>query len=410
MINIIINLNIFDSQSSDEHMQQNKKISTKVYFMALTICLISFVFYTSLEKQASTVFVYNPTQSQFDQLNNESMNDLQCSCSEISVKYTNFIRFDPEYHEICSSIFISDLWYNAYMIWNDRCWYLNFPNYAGLYFRLLSTYCQLAQETVANTLLQFYEMEYITSQVVIKNRFDSDTISFIELFKTRTQHSLKQQLNIIQSVIFNNKFISLWAPNTYFVPVVENEMVEILSYFKIFNDCSCRTDRICLEQIGFCEADSAWRYLPGLYISCYVHDALLMSTTQCFYDQTCVDIIKEYIIQTSELYGLIHILNGSETSRYRENETIETLLNNLFIENWNDIYSYEKYYNQCRPSVCSYTLEQKPSVLYILTKLISVYGGLAILLRFLVPNIINIIRQKKIQQQGICLHKIVSIF
>jgi hypothetical protein len=98
MKNLIVKLNIYNSRSTDEHVQKNELISTRVYFIALIICLVAFEVYISLEQQPKTTFIHNPARFQFEQLKNESVNDLQCPCSDISIEYSEFISLHPTYH------------------------------------------------------------------------------------------------------------------------------------------------------------------------------------------------------------------------------------------------------------------------------------------------------------------------
>ena len=406
----ILKVNIFNSHPSNEREQKNGIISTKIYFIVLMISLIVFGSIISLEKHSVTKIVYNPTRFQFDQLINDSISDLRCPCSKISIKYSDFVSYDPTYHQICSSVFTSPLWYDAYEIWNNQCGYISFPNLANFFFSLLSTFCQSANETVMNSLTQFSAREYITSEVVVQNQFNGEVSSSINLFEAKTQQSFKEQLSLIRSMLFGNQIISALRTNADFHAARSRNTVEIYSTFATSPDCSCGTDPTCSHPVGFCISD-VWRYIPGIYSGCYMIDFLLTSTTECFFTQRCLALIKEHMMETTPLYKQLHLLNRSITSRYKINETIGAIVGNLFIEDWNQFYSYDQYFDKCKPSVCSYTeQQQKPSYIYVLTKLISVYGGLTILFRFLVPNIINLIRREKRRQPGIYLSSIVSIF
>jgi hypothetical protein len=401
-MNLIVKMNIFNSHSTNEHIQKNERLSTKIYFILLITCLAAFGVYTSTEKQSKTMSVNNPTQIQFEQLQNQSVNNLQCPCSKISIKYSEFISFDPTYHQICSSVFTSStLWYNAYEIWVSYvpCPVTTFPNLASFYFSLLSTFCQSSNETVSNSLTQFYAADYVTSEVVVENQFNNEVISFIEVFKTRTQQSFKGQLDMIRNILFVNQIISAKETNVEFYPTYVGDGIGIYAYLMEYDNCSCGTDPTCHEKMGFCHNDE-WFYVAGIYAGCYMVDSLLISTTECFFDETCINLIKKYVVRTTELYEQLYVLNNSETSQYKTNETIETIVENLFIENWNEFYSYKNYYNQCNPSVCSYTSQQRLNYIDILTKLIGIYGGLAIVIGFLVPKIVNTIEQKKIQRAG----------
>ncbi|CAF1242323.1 unnamed protein product [Adineta steineri] len=190
----------------DEHKQKNGRLSTKLYFLTMILCLIIFSIRISSEYQPQTIIISNPIKIAFEELNNKSIDDLYCPCNEISIKYSNFLNLNPTYHEICSSIFASNMWYNAYEIWNITlpCYYPSFANLASFYFSLLLTFCQSANETISNGLTQFYSSDYITSEVILENEFNNEILSYIELFQTNIQNTFEGQWNLLQSIISNN--------------------------------------------------------------------------------------------------------------------------------------------------------------------------------------------------------------
>jgi hypothetical protein len=81
------------------------------------------------------------------------------------------------------------------------------------------------------------------------------------------------------------------------------------------------------------------------------------------------------------------------------NSTIKNLVDNLMIEQWNASQIYENYYNECLPIQCTYTLETNNDMIYIVTTLFGVAGGLTTVLRLILPRLIKLIRKKKEQQQ-----------
>ncbi|CAF1031551.1 unnamed protein product [Adineta ricciae] len=409
LIKSLIELNIFNKYSQDEHAQKNGRLSTKLYFLILILCLFIFGIYLSLEKQTHRKLVLNPTKIQYETLQNESFDEFQCPCNHISIKYGDFLQFHPTYHELCSSIFASNLWYNAYVIWNitNSCYYPSFQNLASFYFSLLLTFCQSANETISNSLTQFYALEYITSNVIQEIQFNYEIMSLIESFQVQLQNLFRQQWNLLQSVLANNQIISVRKTNFILNGKMMNQTVVPYSYIKQYENCTCGTNSLCYETLGFC-IPSRRDYIKGMRVGCYMVESLFLSTTECFYDEHCLDIIKSYMRISAPIYSKLNILNKTLPSQYKTNDSIEKILKNLFIEQWNEFYSYEMYFNQCQPSVCSYFISQSPSFISTFTKLIGIYGGLNILLKFFLPNLVYFIRRKKRQQTGIsfllCFH------
>jgi hypothetical protein len=88
-------------------------------------------------------------------------------------------------------------------------------------------------------------------------------------------------------------------------------------------------------------------------------------------------------------------LDSSLPSEYFVNSTIQELLDELMIEEWNLSITYNNYYNACQPIVCTYIYETKNSIVYIITVLLGLVGGLITALEFVVPILVKFIRRKK---------------
>jgi hypothetical protein len=91
----------------------------------------------------------------------------------------------------------------------------------------------------------------------------------------------------------------------------------------------------------------------------------------------------------------ITALDTSLSSRYLENSTIEDLLDELMIEEWSPSIMYENYFNECEPTECSYTHQTKNSIIYIVTTLTGLIGGLITALKLIVPRLVKFARRKK---------------
>jgi hypothetical protein len=89
------------------------------------------------------------------------------------------------------------------------------------------------------------------------------------------------------------------------------------------------------------------------------------------------------------------VLNTSQTN-FAPSMSIEEILNELFIQNWTTTQSFSNYFKQCAPILCTYTSIQRNNALYVLTKLLGLYGGVAAALRLCVPVIIGWWRKRKI--------------
>ena len=317
------------------------------------------------------------------------------------MRYENFIIFQPTYHQICSSIVVSKLWQDTqYWLNHQYSHPFDFRWRSADHFALLSTFCEFANVTIMNSLTQFYANEYITSQIATPDIFHNQIISFIEQFKSTTQQSFKQTFDIFRNMIFDNLLTSATFSNVDFYiyndtgyPIVRPSIID-------FDGCPCTTDMTCRKQFDI----RITFYYPfsdfqNIYMACFIVESILFSGIECFFDEDCILRLKSYMYSNSTLYKILKAIPIPNKSQYQTNTSIETMFNNLFIEDWNENYSYEKYYNQCKSSYCTYSIQQRPQFLYVLSKLIGIFGGLSIILQFLVPIIVNKIRRENRQQQ-----------
>jgi hypothetical protein len=69
------------------------------------------------------------------------------------------------------------------------------------------------------------------------------------------------------------------------------------------------------------------------------------------------------------------------------------------IEKWNVSPAYERYYNACHPTQCTYTFETRNDLIYIVTTLFGIAGGLITVLKLILPRLIKLFRKKREHQQ-----------
>jgi len=82
-----------------------------------------------------------------------------------------------------------------------------------------------------------------------------------------------------------------------------------------------------------------------------------------------------------------------QNSSYRINTTVKELVAKLFIETWSTKISYDRYFIQCAPIVCSYSYIDNANPLYVATTLLGLYGGLSVVLSWWCPQFIQLIRR-----------------
>jgi hypothetical protein len=161
-----------------------------------------------------------------------------------------------------------------------------------------------------------------------------------------------------------------------------------------YSDCNCVPSPTCVEPSAIYNYGNpvALFIVPGVYTGCYIIESLLQSTLECFYNQTCIRELRSYLVLISPIIATA--LNSSLPSQYFINSTIEDLVNHLMVEEWKSSQMYDGYYNACQPAQCTYTHETKNDIIYIVTALIGLVGGVITVLKLVVPRLVKLVRRR----------------
>ncbi|CAF1087905.1 unnamed protein product [Didymodactylos carnosus] len=85
----------------------------------------------------------------------------------------------------------------------------------------------------------------------------------------------------------------------------------------------------------------------------------------------------------------------SAPSRYQLNSTLNDIVSLLMVEEWNANASFSSYYKQCTPQECTYTYFGHNNVVYIVSTITGLIGGLTKVLQIIIPPIVEFVRKKK---------------
>ncbi|CAF0987788.1 unnamed protein product, partial [Didymodactylos carnosus] len=380
----------------------NELISTRLYITTLLISSLILGFYTSFIDRTQIVTTKSPTIEQYNRIYEQHYQTLTCPCTKVSISYETFIRLSPTYHQICTSRFISEEWY-WYLLANGDFIQQNddFRKTSLGSFQMLSTFCQSVSQTVNDSLSVFYSSNYVTGKLISQQLFEVQSNSFIDLFILDATNSYKHALQIIRDTTQGNALLA-----------AESELFFSYNYYSIIKSpdiyydsnnqsCSCTSTDKCIAESKIYEIanwdDTDYVYelsgnyfnVTGFYYGCYIIESLLQSTLECFYNETCFTQINSMILVPLSTTNMnVTALNVSVKSQYKPETTIETIVNNLMIEQWNPSISFGSYYNECQPSECTYTYTAKLDIVYVLTTIIGLTGGLTKVLPLIIPNLV----------------------
>ena len=349
--------NVFICQTED-------RIISRLHFVMLVVILGGIYSFSVSSLQSITVQAIKPSLSTYRNLSKQFADSLQCSCSELSIKYGSFLNITPRFHHICSSEFVSDRWIEY--LYGDGKLSTRFPPTdfrasATGQFQFLTSLCQLSERTVRDSLSQLMTNDLINTQMLSSNQLDQRLRQIIDEFQFTTPNTFLNTLNLIREMTGANMFMSMLYTNWKFISdSVINLKWTIHTETVAYRECDCGLSRKCIQPSR------------GMMVGCYPIEALLQTRLECFYDQQCID---------SDGYFLKLNISPLEVSPFNMNTTIESMLNHLMVEHYFTNISYTTYFNQCAPSSCTYSYIGYQNTIDTITSLIGLYGGVVIITR-----------------------------
>jgi hypothetical protein len=259
---------------------------------------------------------------------------------------------------------------------------------------LLDSFCVLTNQTVNASLALFLRQQFITAQVLTTDQFYEQINATINRFYLDMSLSLRLSLDYLQAITQGNAIMSTYVSNWRFRPssVVNSSTIRTRPVW--YGNCSCAGSIQCslpmiIDNITF----------AGLAIGCLPSSVLLQSTLECFYNQTCLDTLHYALFGSVTIPSLPVSINMS--SYFPSNTSVGSLFDELFIESWFRQYDYEAFFRTCEVSMCVYTYTQRSDILYVVTTIIGLIGGLTIVFRLICPllmmgsiYLIDLIRKK----------------
>ncbi|CAF4274602.1 unnamed protein product, partial [Adineta steineri] len=223
---------------------------------------------------------------------------------------------------------------------------------------------------------QFLSSLFVTNELLSEINFHQRLNLTIDQSKLNVPTTLTHLLYLIRMINNGNAFISTYGTNFgYIHPWEDIYNTYTPTQAMIYdNNCSCGLYSNCTTQATFILTNPS-EIIPikGLKIGCTPSESFRASTLECFYNESCINLIKQYTIKANRI-----------------NNTTK-LIDNLFITDWNIKMNYTSYFEQCFPLSCSYNNIQRFNVFHIVFTLLGLQGGLALVLEWICPKIIRII-------------------
>ena len=392
-------LNLFANgpPTTDQHQITNQVYSTRIFILTLLLSLIILTIYTSSVTVIHTITKHNPSLQQYLQLYDAYPSTLNCPCTQTSTQYKTLLSGHYTLHQVCSSVFVTDLWID-YLIQArgfNMLYNTDFRISSLSTFPTLSSLCRNVNDTIKNSLLRFYANVYVTSSIIPQEIFQTHVQSFVNQFWLLTVDDFLSSLQIVQNYTQTNSLLSALLTNGYlsFVPGITIATMVPCAY----DGCHCSVSAWCKVPSSIYNDTSytpVFR-VPGMYTGCYIFESLLQSTLECFYNQSCFDKLQSAMSPT--IRSNATILDPSLASNYSIHSTVSELLASLMVEEWQWTTKYDQYYEACHPTECQYTVVGRNDAIYIVTTVIGLIGGLVTALKIIVPLLVILVNRKKIE-------------
>ena len=268
----------------------------------------------------------------------------------------------------------------------------DYRRFISAHLQYLQGLCRLSQQAANNSINEFLTSLLVTTELLSEASFQDRLNTLIEQSKYNAPILLSRFLFTVQSIFHGNAFLSTYGTNYLYLTKYKPNWSSYSPTEAIIYDaeCSCGIYSNCTTQATFIETNSSTSTnisIKGMKMGCTPSESFFLSTLECFYDQSCLDLIQKY---TKYPHSLTPLSTTKNPSRFSRNTTISELVTNLFIERWSPQINYPSYYEQCSPSVCSYTRVEKFNILYIITVILGIQGGLTIVLKWLCPKLVRI--------------------
>lgn len=407
----LIEWNLFRSKSTNVLHVRNERVQTRLYVCLLSVSILIVIIYTSLEERAVVETINPPSNStEYDYFRQIYPPTLECRCSRISFEYSTIIpRLEVEsFHPICDSFFVSSDWSDLLLPDLYSPWYLSNQDYNQWIvpvFQLVATFCSVAQDQVNHSLMAFSSSSLVIDRLISAKQFEQQLNTIVTHLQQHIPTEFMQTVDLIRLSQQGNGLISVFSSNwQYHVKNNNRSIGADLSCQPVTYEnftCSCALSQQCsMPAFLFNEDGIAYYNVNGFRLGCTILESFLQSSFECFSSVPCISSLF-YILITSRYTLNPPPVNGSDfvspfnnsLSTFADDDTMETIVTRMFINRWQHELSYEAFFQGCAVRECTYTRHYRFDALDLITTLLSVFGGLSVVLRFLVPHLFTLVKK-----------------
>ena len=184
-----------------ENILRQQRYTTRFYIILLPLSAIIIIVFTSITGQTSHLNMKSPSLHEFIQLYDQYPLTLSCPCNQTTIDRKLLLSIQLAQREICSSQYVSSDWINLQFkqISSRKSFTRDIRSQWQIHFQLISTLCQIATETIEDSLQSFYQTKFVTSHTLSRQTFELQMNLFVEYFQRTVPESYQRTLNLIKA-------------------------------------------------------------------------------------------------------------------------------------------------------------------------------------------------------------------
>ena len=390
---LFLRLNLYKNPASNEQTLAKELLASRIYICSFPALILSILFAAAFVNRTVNRVNESPSYVHFSKLMNKYSSTLHCPCSKTGIAYDTFVSVNVSFHQVCSSEFIEQVWIDLVFAESSRLSPSldDFRLTLSFFWQSIADFCKISNRIWMDTMNSFGASHIFSSSAMSDPVIRAEAQAALNSRINSARVTLIRNLLAIRRTTSGNQIVSALATNFYlrYPPGVIYPWTSLKMSSRTFNDCSCLDFEGCPHPATFDDSKGNPIQVAGMIADCLIIDGTLASTLQCYYDQTCFSLLHPSLsMKTRPL--------SDQSNRYlMTNSTIEMLLNNLMIDQMTTDIRSELYYSQCQPAYCAYSYAHRFDVLFILTTIIGIFGGLSFALRFIASLIAATVIQRK---------------
>ena len=313
-VRMIKTLNFFESSFTDAASLRQQRIYTRIYLFLFFGSLSTLVSYSSIVDRTITQSYMLPSIADYEHLLDLYPDSVQCPCTRISIPYDAFVTQlqVTSFHQACTTNVVNS-------VFNGGEFYVDGsppppPDdlilWKGPFIDGLQTLCQLAENSVANSIEVFRASSMLAYQVISRSQFTNEMNATISRMQTAVPVAFTRTLNLIRMNIQSNALMSLIALNWKIVALNTDPDTNgsFLAVPQSRNNtdqntsCSCVTQRTIVFNASTMAEPRIPQFIPAnecLILGCSIIETLLLSSLSCFYSMPCIKQLRQTILGLS---------------------------------------------------------------------------------------------------------------